>query len=249
MLSNFPRCHYKNSSLVEVICQLRFSEIPSINSITPLEFSAVIREQFPQYSAVQEQPAGGNSPVILNHQFISNDGVWRVNLTTNFISLSCNHYTDWKTFANHLDHPLASFIQIYKPDTFTRIGLRYINFFSRERLHLEGVPFRELFAPKYLGLMSDDMLSEKNFYNSIVEADFALGSNCRAKVHAGPGMVKRDGQQDPNINFILDLDYYTSGNIPINYAAGTLENLHDRTYPLFRGAITPLLHNAMEPDE
>ncbi len=249
MLSDFPRCHYKNSSLVEVICQLRFSEIPSINSITPLNFQAAIREQFPQYSAVQEQPAGGNSPPVLNHQFVSNDGVWRVNLTMHFISLSCKHYTDWETFANHLDRPLASFIQIYKPDNFTRIGLRYINFFSRERLHLEGIPFRELFDSKYLGLMAADILPEQGFHNSIVEADFAIGNNCRAKVHAGPGMVKRNGQQDPNINFILDLDYYTSGNIPINHAAGTLENLHNRTYPLFRGAITQLLHNAMGPEE
>ncbi len=249
MLSDKPRCHYQNNPLAEVICQLRFPEVDIINSATPTQFQEAIRNQYPQYSMERERPVGKQSEGILNHQFVSNDGVWRVNLTNHFISLSCNRYSSWEQFANRLDIPLAAFIQIYKPDGFNRVGLRYVNFFSRKRLQLEGVPFSELFDAKYLGLMADDALQESSFHSSIVEADIALEDGCRVKIHSGPGMVKRNGHQDPDINFVLDCDYYIAGNTSPKHSASSLEKLHSKTYPVFRGAITNLLHNAMEPDE
>ena len=38
-----------------------------------------------------------------------------------------------------------------------------------------------------------------------------------------------------------------TGNIPVNYSASALETLHSHAYPIFRGAITNTLHEAMEP--
>ncbi len=251
MFSREKRCHYRNSPLAEVICQLRFPQILTINANAPAEFQEMIRSHFPQYSAATEKhaqniPGQAQTPVV-NYQFSSQDGIWRVNLTCGSISLATHHYTGWEDFAERLDGPLAAFIQIYKPAYFERVGLRYMNFFSRKRLDLEGTPFRDMFAPEYLGLMSEETLLENAFNRSTVEADLDIGNGCRVQLHAGPGLVKINGQQSKEVHFVLDCDYYMNGNTPINYSAGALQTLHTKTFPVFRGAITDLLHNAMEP--
>ena len=38
-----------------------------------------------------------------------------------------------------------------------------------------------------------------------------------------------------------------AGNVPINYSAGALQTLHSQAYPIFRGAVTETLQDAMEP--
>ena len=76
---------------------------------------------------------------ITNYHFLSADGRWKLNLTKDFIALSTLGYSGWEDFALHLDKALAAFIQIYKPAYFQRVGLRYVNLFSRIRLGLEDV--------------------------------------------------------------------------------------------------------------
>jgi uncharacterized protein (TIGR04255 family) len=253
MLSNEKRCYYQKNQLAEVICQLRFPQILSINTNSPAEFQELIREKFPKYLAKNENQTqasqGQPQPIGMNYQFSSIDNVWRVNLTSGFISLSTYQYTTWEAFAELLDGPLAAFIKIYKPACFERVGLRYMNFFSRSSLGLDGVAYKELFAPEFLGLMRSEDLEEGNFNLNSVDADIALGNSCRARIHAGPGLVKRNGQASNEVHFILDNDFYMTGNIPINYSAGALQTLHTKSYPVFRGAITDLLHNAMCPEQ
>lgn len=258
MFSNEPRCFYIKNQLAEVICQLRFPEILSIGVNTPVDLQETIRSEFPVYNALKEAPvpkvtgAPGNLSLqkqepVTNYQFISADGVWRVNLTSKFISLACSRYTHWEDFAKHLDKPLAAFIKIYQPAFFERIGLRYVNFFSRKGLSLEGVPFSELFRPSYVGLLQENALAENTFTRCSVDADFAIRGGCRAKIHAGPGLVKRNGQSDKEIKFVFDQDLYMSGNVAVNLSAGALQTLHSQAFAIFRGAITDTLHNAMDP--
>ena len=157
MLSQEPRCNYREHQLGEVICQLRFPEILAIGAEAPVAFQEAIREDYPGFLRRQDTPppkvtgapghfALENSQPIVNYQFTSMDGVWRVNLTSTFISLTCTHYTGWEDFAARLDKPLAAFIRLYKPGFFQRVGLRYLNFISRKALQLEGVPFSQLIS-------------------------------------------------------------------------------------------------------
>lgn len=253
MFSREPHCIYRKNQLGEVICQLRFPEILAIGATAPVEFQEAIRHDFPGYSTMKEpqmiRPGISPAPAqpSVNHQFVSADGVWRVNLTSKFISLSCNRYTCWDDFANQLDKPLAAFIQVYKPAWFDRVGLRYLNFFSRKDLELEGTAWRELFTPAYLGLLAEEDVQEAGVTRCTVDADIALRGGCRVKLHAGPGMVRRGGQQDPELKFILDQDLYMAGKLAVQLSAGALQTLHAQAWPLFRGAITDLLHDSMEP--
>ena len=253
-----PRYIYRNNPLGEVICQLRFPEILTIETNVPAQFQEAIRQQFPRYSARKEAPAPKltgtpgnltlqNQPQSNNYQFVSADGVWRVNLTSKFISLACNRYTCWEDFAAMLDKPLAAFIQIYRPAYFERVGLRYLNFISRSALNLEGTPFRDLIASKYLGILAEESMQETAASRCSVDAEFAIYGGCRAKIHAGPGLVKRNGQEDKEVKFIFDQDLYMMGNIPVNHSAGALQTLHSQADNIFADAITDTLHNAMNP--
>ena len=224
-----------------------------------MEFQEAIRAEYPQYSARKEAPAPKltgtpgnlhleNQPQTINYQFASADGVWRVNLTSRFISLACAKYTCWEDFALKLDKPLAAFIKIYKPAYFERVGLRYLNFISRKTLNLEGTPYSELIAPCYLGPLGEEDVAEHSTSRCSVDAEIAIRGGCRVKIHAGPGLVKRNGQQDNEVKFIFDQDLFMSGNVPVNLSAGALQTLHGQAYPIFRGAITDTLHSAMLPE-
>lgn len=254
MFSNEPRCIYHKNQLGEVICQLRFPEILTIEANVPVEFQEAIRAAFPRYSSRKETPA----PKVVNgrlepqqpnnnYQFVSEDGHWRVNLTSTFISLACNRYTCWEDFAKKLDMPLAAFIKIYRPAFFERVGLRYLNFISRQNLDLEGTAFRELIQPQYLGILADEQLPETTTGRSTVDAELAIRGGCRAKIHAGPGIVKRGNQETKEIHFIFDQDLFMQGKVAVNLSAGALETLHSQAFSIFRDAITDTLHDAMEP--
>lgn len=258
MYANEARVIYGKSQLGEVICQLRFPEILSIEANLPAAFQEAIRDEFPHYSVSKEAPlpkltgTPGNLQLekpqrINNYQFVSADGVWRINLTSRFISLACNRYTRWEDFAAKLDKPLAAFIQTYRPAFFERVGLRYLNFISRSALGLAGTPFRDLLQPQYLGLLADEEIQENATARNSVDAELAIRGGCRVKIHAGPGLVKRNGQVDQEIKFIFDQDLFMPGNVAVNLSAGALQTLHAQADAIFRGAITDTLHDAMEP--
>ncbi len=256
MFSNEERCRYRRPQLTEVICQLRFPEILTIGANAPVDFQEAIREEYPQYSARKEMPAPKitgapgafqleNTPAGINYQFVSADGLWRVNLTSKFISLACCRYTCWEDFAAKLDKPLAAFITHYKPAYFERIGLRYVNAISRKALDLDGTPFSALISPCYLGILAEEDVQEGATMRCTVDAELNLRGGCRAKIHAGPGLLKRNGQNDPEVKFIFDQDLYMPGKLPLNLSAGALQTLHSQAHSIFRAAITDTLHEAM----
>lgn len=260
MFSNEERCRYRSNQLGTVICQLRFPEILTIGANLPVAFQEAIRDEFPRFSTRKELPAPkltgipGNLNLqkqdpVTNYQFSSADNLWTVNLTSRFISLSTSAYTSWEDFARKLDKPLVALIQTYKPAFFERVGLRYMNFISRKDLQLEDLPFSSLIQPCYLGLLSEDDLQESATLRNTVDAEVNLQGGCRAKIHAGPGIAKQNGKLDREVKFIFDQDLYMAGNIPVNVSAGALETLHRQAWSIFRGAITPTLHKAMNPGE
>ena len=253
LFSDRPRVLYGSPPAREVICQLRFPTILSINNVEPADFQESIRETFPQYIRRQDAPPvpGGQPPQpVTNYHFLSADGRWKLNLTRDFIALSTLTYPGWEEFAHHLDKPLASFIKIYQPAYFQRVGLRYVNILSRSRLGLEDFDWAELIAPAYTAPIRESGLAEENFLSCACDLTMKLDSSCQAKIHAGPGRIKAQAPgvpQDPEVKYILDMDLSMGGNVPCTLSAGGLETLHGHATRIFEGALTDALRQAMDP--
>ena len=239
--------HLQKNQLGEVICQFRYPELLTISANSPVEFQEAIRADYPQYQKKLETPAGSTQKTepTVNHQFASADGGWRVNLTGRFLSVYTGHYTDWDDFAGRLDAVLAAFIRIYRPAYFERIGLRYLNFISRRNLHLEGIPFSQLFQPCWLGPLAEADVSEQAVSRCTVDTEMAVRGGCRIKIHAGPGLVRQNGSEDKEVKFIFDQDVFMPGQVPCNLSTGALQTLHGQAVQIFFSAITDTLLEAM----
>lgn len=260
MFQNTSRVIYRRNQIVNVVCQLRFPTILAVSTRVPDAFQDAVRKEFPRYQLKRERPApklvSENGTVrpqpqeeILNHGFLADDGSWAINLTSSFIALSTPRYTDWETFAGKLDRVVAEFYRIYQPACFDRVGLRYINAFSREELELEGQPWSELIQPSYLGLFCEDDVREEDFLRCTQDADLKARGGCRVRIHTGPGMVKRNGMQEKKARYILDLDVLMMGKVELPHLTGALQTVHMNADNIFRGAITDTLHDAMDPRE
>ena len=93
LFSDHPRTHYRSAPAHEVICQLRFPTILTINNVEPADFQESIREAFPQYIRREEaappkvtglggpNPRVEQQPPVTNYTFLSADGRWKLNLT------------------------------------------------------------------------------------------------------------------------------------------------------------------------
>ena len=248
---------YEKHQLIETICQLRFPTILSIDAKEPADFQDRIRAEFPRYAVQMDPVAGpdGQKQQVRNHSFISQDGAFKISLTKDFIALSTMRYPGWEGFAHTLDEPLGQFIQVYMPACFDRIGLRFLNAFSREKLELTDRRWNELLQPHVLGILDDDEVSEADVVKCSVDVERRLGERFGVKLHAGPGKIGRTTRtgaglqtvQEPETRFILDLDVYSGGTTALGAAAETLEQLHAYADRFFSEAITDTLHNAMEP--
>jgi len=261
MFSQEERCRYNKNQLIEVICQLRFPTILAIGAREPVDFQEAVRDVFPKYLLRQDRlpakvtavpgqpPRVEEQKPIANHQFGTTDGRYRINLSQSFISLTCHGYSCWEDFARMMDKALASFIEIYKPACFERVGLRYLNAISKSALDLEGTSWKDLIEPEFLGLLASEDMAEGAFSRCTQDVEAALPGGCRMKLHVGPGMIKR-GQDasDKEVKMIMDLDVSMSGNIPVNLAAASMQTIHAHADSIFRGAITETLHDAMEPE-
>lgn len=264
LFSKHPRTVYANAPAHEVICQFRFPTILTINEREPAALQEAIREDFPQFARKEDaappqvEGLGGPNPqvrqqkAVSNYHFVSADNLWKINLTQNFLALSTLRYTGWEEFARELDRPLAEFIRIYKPAYFERVGLRYVNILSREKLALQGTPWSELITPAYLGPLSEPDVREEDVINCGMDLQCKLDSSSVAKIHAGPGRLRGNRpdapEGDPEVKFIFDMDLSMGGQVDCKLSAGAMETLHAHATELFEGAVTDALRAAMQPE-
>ena len=252
------RVIYRKNPLIEVILQIKFPTILSINAKEPVDFQDAIRQQYPIYQLAVENEQeinfaiGGDGmlPSIVqrqqhkNHHFISEDGQYQINLTSGFISLSTLNYSRWEDMLAHLETPLKKFIEIYNPPFFERIGLRYIDAFSREKLGIQKKAWSELIQPAWLGAISS--IKESRVIGSGLDVEYYLDNGVsRVKVHAGLGNVNNS----PEIVFIVDSDFIHIKNERVEKFDSIVDYLHSNSGKFIRSVITDVLHEAMIPED
>lgn len=259
------RVIYKNNPLIEVVCQLRFPRILSINECSPAVFQDKIRVDYPLFDvSIENQqqfvidsidndsqpiPRVIQSEKMKNYRFSSSDNFWHINLTSTFISLSTSKYVSWEEFLQKFKKAQEALIEIYKPAFFERIGLRYVDAFRRSNLNLEGVDWSDLIQPFALGFLANtEVKNDVRSHNYLVELD--IGNDAMAQIKTALGLVGsiENGLPigNPEMSFIVDSDMFYIKK-EISEIANALDYLHKVSTKLIRAMITDKLHQAMEP--
>jgi len=252
------RVIYKKNPVINAICQFRFPSILKIDSEIPVEFQNKIIKRFPLYNEkieITHQFGLPSTPDLLsqlsskstsqkNHEFLTEENHFKINLTRNFITLSTSKYEKWETFLGALTFVLSQFNEIYSPPYFSRIGLRYIDVFKKSSLNLTDKKWMDLIKPEFLGLLSSDCCDNIESYESTSE--IKLADNI-SMVRLVTSLVK-----DPENNevfFMADSDFYNTQKSVYCDSWEKLNFLHDRATRLIRCIIKEDLHLAMEPEK
>lgn len=255
------RVIYEKNPLIEVIIQYRFPKILALNANDPIDFQNRIRDEYPIYqltlenqqeiafafnqnntaapvpSIIQKQP-------VRNHTFISSDGAYKINLTNEFISISTLSYHRWEEMLSHLKTPLSAFEEIYNPPFYERIGLRYIDAFSRIELELNDTSWNELINPIWLGAFA--CTDEDRVINSGLDVEYFLDQRtARAKIHTGLGTINNN----PERVYIVDGDFMKIEMIKLDDGYSVLEYLHNNAKEFISEVILEKLHVAMKPEK
>ena len=255
LLPEVKRVIYKKNPLDRVICQLRFPPILRIDAETPVEFQDRVRKEFPYYSEKNELTMGLPSRVreqiprellgTKNHEFSSEDGQWKINLTRTFIALSTDRYEVWEDFKKKLEMPLTTLINVYSPSHFSRIGLRYRDVIQRSVLGLDDVSWTELLQPQILGVLVDSKIggsvqnSESVYVISLSDGESAVRVSTQ---------LTRDRNSD-EICYVIDSDFFNAKKTSANDVIGRLDYFNKHASRLFQWCITERLHKSMEPQE
>jgi len=255
-MNRTKRVIYEKNPLLEVIIQVRFPKILSINVKEPVDFQDAIRDKFPIYDVSLENEheftigEGMPFPSIIqqqqhkNHNFITEDRTYKVNLTDGFIAFSTVNYTRWEEMLSCFENPMQQLISIYRPAFFERVGLRYVDCFSRSKLGVQNRSWKELIEPAYLGAMCS--LDEEKVVANTIDVSYMLDNGVsQAKIHAGLGNVN----DDPETVFIIDSDFIHAQNIKPNEFNSIIDYLHTNAGNFIRSAITENLHEAMGPGD
>jgi uncharacterized protein (TIGR04255 family) len=228
----------QRAPLAEVICQVRFPPILRIVNEVPVAFQERIRGSFPQFGVEKgmivqmtrlgtEPPSAKPTPHTFRFQ--SPDGHTLVSLALTFYALSTTSYTHWEDFLDLLQLVNRAAHEVYGLPYAERVGLRYINHLTLENTSTSSVAeLWEILRPELTVLLKVNCWDEPlEMLNQLL---LAGEENERLTLRSG----FRGGEEPA---FLLDLDYYIEGNIPLENVPALCQRYHDAIYNAFRWCI------------
>jgi uncharacterized protein (TIGR04255 family) len=260
------RVIYTHNPLAEVLAQVRFERILSLETDRPVQF----QEQFAfrEYPKLEIEDAGQlfglafgrddrrahkpfDTDVSLIYHFSSVDDNWKISLSSDFLSLSCTSYEGWPEFKRRFLAAFEALKNIYPHLQTARLGLRYKDIIERGPLQLSSVPWRELLQPFVLGVMASSEFSADGFVPE--DAVESLTSNTLLKLqdcYVSIQTAYLQSVEGDEHAFLIDSDFFSElGQEALSLAgiSTQFECLHNSAGALFRRCITERLHNALGP--
>ena len=221
--------------LKEVVCQVRIPPILSIATELPTAFQDRVRGRFPQLEVEQGvdiafAPLINEADVLTRarpkiYRFKSNDLETSISLAVDFYALSTSRYRHWHEFANDLQFAHDAMMATYSPTNATRIGLRYINSLTPQNTATASrEELLELLEPTLTTLLKGDI------------GDSVADLTCRLTfVEELAGLNIRFSYDEENEReFVLDLDYFEKGNLPLEGLVDRCHHYHNVVYNAFR---------------
>jgi len=155
---------YRKNFLTKVIARVDFQPILIIGEENPTQFQDALRQTFPRLEVSQTLQIKADKAQNANIAMRKLPTVWnlkdkseenKIDLSSNYIALSCFKYTAFDKFNSTLINIYNKFNEIYKPSIIKRIGLRYIN-----EIKLDGDPF------DWTNLINENLFSSLNAFSA-----------------------------------------------------------------------------------
>jgi uncharacterized protein (TIGR04255 family) len=251
LFAQFPKVIYDKNPLEFVACEFRFPPVLKIELDLPVAFQEAVRGQFPLFK--ETVPLNLLPPEVMklfpnianqsrSYEFSSGDGIWTAVLSRGALTVVCKHYTRWNDFRLRLELPFKALMDAYSPEFFTRIGLRYRDVISRERLGLQGTPWGELLEPAMVGEFRAPLASL--VIGSWHQVMYRLSQE-DAQILLQHGLQTLVPNGEPS--YIFDTDFFTEKRKEATDVFELLKFFNKHAWSVFRSCIAEKLHNAMDP--
>ncbi len=254
LFQEFPKVRYGKNPLDSVVAEVRFLPILRIETEIPANFQDALAGEFPLFREIN--PINLAPPEIMKiiqsanilptaktFTFSTLDNDWSLALNRESLSLTCRKYSRWNDFREKWERTLEALRKIYEPQFFVRLGLRYRDVISRERLGLRDVPWHELLKRGIVGeLHTPTAPLVETAWHQIV---FKLQKeNTQVLMQHGLQAVPPNGERC----YIFDSDFSTQSRTEPQNAFQAFGYFNKRSWYFFRACIADRLHDAMEPE-
>jgi uncharacterized protein (TIGR04255 family) len=233
---------YSNPPIIEALCEFRFGgghwdiAIPGI-------MSERLKDRFPVRKQGREVTFGIEaSEASFQPQFTAEDRLHLltrdektiVQVGTHFLAINrLKPYVSWPDFTEYVYEGLDTYLDIAKPRTVNRIGLRYIN---RIEFDVENVSLHQYFTiyPK-IGIESLNPIR-------------AFTLNIESPYEGRRDMLRVQLSTQPEQAVMFDMDYFLAvpGRVSIDNISSWIENAHNHVEAVFESTITDNLRETFK---
>ena len=249
-----PEVPLPRAPLARVIAQIQFPTILAIRNpdkVTSVQedlrkdYPFLKQEQVRNIEVTSDQTPNVHHSVVWRFADRETNASWRVSLSVDFVAIETSSYISRSDFLNRLDILVSSVNRHFKPESASRLGLRYI-----ARLIDDAIErVEELVHPKVLGIHSDSNNLEFVLGNSIIHSitDTQFLAPEDAYIQGRWGRLPAGRTYDPNVldpfskpSWILDLDMFKSNSIPFTNEVllPTATDFAKNLYWVFRQMVT-----------
>jgi len=255
LFQDFPKVRYGKNPLESVVAEVRFPPILRIETEIPAKFQDGISSEFPifrEINPINFAPpeimklfqSANVFPAVKTFAFSSVDNDWSLALNRESLSLTCRKYTRWDDFRRKLERPVEALLKTYEPQFFVRLGLRYRDVISRDRLGLQDVPWHHLLAQGIVGEIHTPIapLIATAWHQIVLKLQ---RENTQVLMQHGLQPVPLfNGERC----YIFDSDFSTQTRTEPQNAFNAFRYFNKRSWYFFRACIAERLHNAMQPE-
>lgn len=252
---DFPaveRVLYDKNPLAEVVCQFRFPRLLALDEGIPAEFQRLIGSAYPfvETQEVAQLSFGiGVAPAApitrTSYSFITEDRLYKVNLSSEAITMSTERYVSWGEFFPHIRQGLEALLNAYPVPMFTRVGLRYVDVISRRALGLADVRWSDLVRQSALGLLAEHEVPIDDVLELNAATALKLEPSGKVVVRTGFGTTEQTGDEQV---FVVDADFFEEGSIKgLTDAVEICTRFNATAGRAFRWFLSPQLHAALGP--